>query len=126
MTPVEIMALIIALVSLVKLIVAGVNPRIWYDKVVKGTWSNPMMMTILGLILACVSWYYLRVELTIVQVFAAMLFLGFIMMATIAPFSKELVKVADIFFKKDLMRKAWLGIIIWLGLIIWVLYALFV
>ena len=125
-TPIETLALIIALLSLIKLIVILVNPMSWFKGVVKPIYSNPFMLQLIGLILAGVSLFYLLREFTIVQIFAVMFFFASLMLFGVGAYAKEILDFADkIYKKKGLVRKAWLSILIWLVLIFWVLVELF-
>ena len=125
-TPIETLALIIALLSLTKLLVILVNPKFWFKGVVKSIYSNPFTLQLVGLILAGVSLFYLLQEFTIVQIFAVMFFVMSLMLFGVATYSKDLLDFADkIYKRKGVVRKSWLSILIWLILIIWVLIELF-
>ncbi|ODS35946.1 hypothetical protein BEH94_02580 [Candidatus Altiarchaeales archaeon WOR_SM1_SCG] len=127
MTPIEIMALIVAVLGSIKLIVILLNPKSWLDGAAKTAFSNPVLTTMVSLVLAAVTLMYLLEELTIIQIFAVMLFLMFLMAAAIAPYSKEIIAMGDKILKdRGVVKKGWLAIIIWAVLIIWVLYAIFV
>ena len=77
MTPIEIIALVFALVVAVKIIVILIKAETWM-KFVKFIYSNSVLAQIISLILAGVTLYYLvRVEgLSIVQIFAVFLFIS--------------------------------------------------
>ena len=125
-TPIETLALIIALLSLTKLLVILVNPMSWFKKVVKPVFSNPFTLQLTGLILAGVSLFYLLQEFTIVQIFAVMFFVMSLMLFGVATYGKDLLDFADkIYKRKGAIRKSWLSILIWFILIIWVLIELF-
>jgi len=125
-TPIETLALIIALLSLIKLIVILVNPMSWFKGVVKPIYSNPFMLQLIGLILAGVSLFYLLREFTIVQIFAVMFFFASLMLFGVGAYAKEILDFADkIYKKKDTIKRAWLSILVWLVLIFWVLMELF-
>ena len=125
-TPIETLALIIALLSLTKLLVILVNPKFWFKGVVKSIYSNPFTLQLAGLILAGVSLFYLLQEFTIVQIFAVMFFVMSLMLFGVATYSKDLLDFVDkIYKRKGVVRKSWLSILIWLILIIWVLIELF-
>ena len=125
-TPIETLALIIALLSLTKLLVILVNPMSWFKKVVKPVYSNPFILQFIGLLLAGVSLFYLLQEFTIVQIFAVMFFVMSLMLFGVATYGKDLLDFADkIYKRKGAIRKSWLSILIWFILIIWVLIELF-
>jgi len=126
MTPIEIMALIVAVFAGVKLVVALISPKSWLGSVTKTAWSNPTLTTIGSLVLAAVALFYLLEELTIVQIFAAMFFLMLLMVMGFAPYAKDMLALEDKMLKdRDVVKRGWLSIIVWGILVIWVLYALF-
>ena len=126
MTPIQIMALIVALLGAIKLIVVLMSPKAWIDKVVKPIYANPMVTTIIALIIGGISLWYLLKELTIVYIFAVMLFVMSLMLLGFSAYSKEAIAMAQKVLKdKDAIKKAWLPIIIWILLLIWVFYTLF-
>ena len=126
MTPIEIIALIFVIIGLIKMIVLFINPANWM-KVVDKVYSNSAVTMIVGLVLAVVILNYLLAELTIVQIFAAMAFLGALMMINFASYGKETVTWANKLLKdKNMMKRSWLSIVVWIALMLWVLYALFV
>ena len=125
MTPIQIMALIVAVVGAIKMLVVFVNPKSWMNSVVKPIYKNPMMASVAGLIITGVSLYYLNKTLTIVDIFAVMLFFFGLMLMTFAAVSKEMVGLAEKVLKKDGLARFWLPILVWILLLIWVFYALF-
>ena len=125
MTPIGIIALILIIVSAIKIIVILVNPKSWAD-VVKKIWANPMVMSIVSLILAAIVLYYLiQSGLTIVQILAVTAFVGLLMAVGIGIYANEVISMATKMLKKGLMKKAWLYTLIWIILLIWGAYELF-
>ena len=126
MSPLEILALIVIVLGLIKFIVILVKPGAWAE-VPKKMFAKPMLSMVVSLILAAYVLYLLLGELTIVHVFAVMLFMMLLMFGTMAVYKKELMPMVDKMLKsKDLMRRAWLPMVIWLALMIWALVAIFV
>lgn len=125
MTPIQIMALIVALLGAVKMIVVLINPKSWINKVVKPIYKNTMVASLAGLIIAGVSLYYLKQTLTIVDIFAVFLFFMGLMLMSFAAVSKEMTKLAENVLRKDGLIRFWLPILVWILLLIWVFYALF-
>jgi len=81
---------------------------------------------IVELILAAILFYYLLIELTIVQIFAAILVGAFLTGMTFAIYHKEAMDFGSKLLKgKTLLKRAWLPILIWLALTIWTLAELF-
>ena len=128
MTPVEIMALILAIVIALKLIVVLIKPKAWLDGVVKPVWKNPAVTMIISLILAAVTLYYLNASgIGIVQIFATMLFLVLLFAVGISVYFNEIMAMATKMLKnKAIIKKSWLYILIWIALTVWVLYALLI
>lgn len=125
MTPIEIIALIVILVAAIKIIVLLINPKSWMG-VVRKVWTNPMITSVISLILAAVVLYYLLQEITIIQVFAAMALVGLLAALGIAAYSNEIVALGEKMLKdKAVIKKAWLALLIWIILIIWALKELF-
>ena len=125
MTPIEIMALVLAIVVAIKLIVVLIKPKAWLDSVVKPIWKNPAVTMIISLILAAVTLYYLLTEITIVQIFATMLFLVLLMAVGVSVYFNEIAAMGTKMLKsKAVIKKSWLYILIWIALVVWVLYTL--
>ncbi|MDI6888444.1 MAG: hypothetical protein QMC78_01950 [Methanocellales archaeon] len=123
MTPIEIMALIVALFAGIKMLVTLINPKYWKNTVTKRSWANPTLTSLVSLVLTVVTLAFLLRELTIVQIFAVMLFAMGLIMLGFAPYSKEMLVLEDKMFKQK--EKGWLAGLVWAVLTIWVLYALF-
>jgi hypothetical protein len=126
MSPLEILALILVVLGLVKFIVILIKPGAWAE-VPKTMFAKPMLSMIISLILAALVLKVLLAEMTIVHVFAVMLFMMLLMFGTMSMYHKELMPMVDKMLKsKDLLRRAWLPIVIWSALMIWVLVELFI
>jgi len=123
MTPLEIIALTIIVLVLVKLVVVLTNPKAWL-RFARSVYSNTAAASLVALVLAAVVLYYLLAELTIVQVFAAFAFLSLLMVVSVAPQAEELMRIAQKrFLRKNLVQTYWLSIIIWVVLSVWALWA---
>ncbi len=125
MTPIEIIALIVIIISAIKIIVILVNPKSWAD-IVKKVWVNPMVMSIVSLILAAIVLYYLiQSGLTIVQILAVTAFVALLMAVGIGMYATEVISMATKMLKKGILKKAWFYTLIWVALIVWGAYELF-
>jgi len=94
MTPIGIIALILIIISAIKIIVILVNPKSWAD-IVKKMWANPMVTSIISLILAVIVLYYLiQSGLTIVQILAVTLFVALLMAVGIGMYATEMISMA--------------------------------
>ncbi|MDD2689853.1 MAG: hypothetical protein PHT41_06870 [Candidatus Omnitrophica bacterium] len=126
MTPVKILALLVAVLVTVKLLVVLMQPKSWLP-VVKKIYKRPVLTTILALAASVVILKCLLTELTIIQIFATMSFMMSLMIIGIAVHGKEIISLAEKYLQdKNIIKKAWLPIIIWVILTVWVFYALFV
>lgn len=121
---IEWFALILAVIVLIKLTIISINPKSWM-RFSKSLFVKPWLTTSVSLILALVVLYYLLAAgITIVQIFAIMLFLTLLMVSSMTHVAKDLYKTVG----KNLQGKIkdmWLSIIIWAILSIWVLVSLF-
>ena len=127
MKPVEIMALLVAAAVIVKLVVALINPGSWLKNITTRFFSHPILTILLSTVLAVVALVFLLKELTIVQIFASLLFLMPLIALAFVPFAGDLLDmVSRILSGRNALKKAWLASLIWLILALWVLYALFV
>jgi len=126
MTPIEIMALIAAIIVPIKIITLLRSRQSWFNTVTKRFWGNPVATTILLLIVVIVTLYFLLQELTIVQIWAASLFIMALIALGLAPLSKYMLEIEKKWFTEmNVLKIGWLPAIVWLALIIWVLYTLF-
>ena len=124
-TSIEILALILIILSGIKIITILINPSIWLNKVVKKVYVGKRT-TFIFLVLALIVLYFLLQEITIIQILAVMLFAAFIFGIGFSIHSKELIKLADQIFKnKNIVKSNWLPIIIWIILLLWGLKELF-
>lgn len=125
MTPIETIALVIAAISIIKLIVLMVNPRAWFNVAGKIVASGTMSRIVL-LILFAIVLKYLLVEMTIVEIYAASAFTIIVFWLSLAPFRKKIYDaVMDEMTTKSIWKKSWLILFIWLGLTAWVLKDIF-
>ena len=126
-TPIEIIALILIITSLIKILVIAINPNIWKNSVVNSIFNRPKLTGLLSLILALIVLYFLLQELTIVQVLASMVFFSLLIATSLSIYHKELNKlVKEVYNKNNILKKAWFYILIWLVLLIWGLKELFI
>ena len=95
-TALEVIALIFAVISLIKIIVILVNKIGWYNNVVKPVYTNSVISRMIIALLAVVVFYYLAQELSIIQIFSVVAFTGLLMALSFLSFSKE-----EEYFGKD-------------------------
>ena len=125
MSAIETIALVLVIVSVIKLFFLMVSPRSWFNTVGK-LFLHPGIFTTIALILGAVVLKYLLIELTIVQIFAVMAFFAPLMWFTISPYRKDLYDmVTRELSSGGILKRNWLGVVIWILLVIWVLKELF-
>ena len=122
-TPIELFAFILSVFVLIKLVVIFVDPNKWMN-FASSIWSRPALTSFISLLLAVMVLYYLLEELTIVQIFAVMLFFTLIFAMGIAPYAKEFIAMGKKMINRT-VKDLWFYILIWLALIAWTLYSLF-
>jgi len=126
MTPIEIMALVMAVVGLIKMTYITISPKSWMPVVRAVYGGNGQVLQWIGLALTIGTLYYLLQVLTIVELFASMWFLVAIMLIGIGAFSKDLLAFAEKLYKrKDMLSKCWMSMAVWVVLCLWVLKELF-
>jgi len=126
MTPVEIMAFIVIVVSVLKLAFFVVSPAVWFRNVSQKFYGNPTLFMPISLILAIIGLYYLTCELSIIQIFATVFVLMFLFAASFMPFGREMLALFEpmVSDKRTIWRKTWISVVVWAILIIWAICAL--
>lgn len=85
-----------------------------------------MPSSIIALLVAALSLYYLLQELTIVQILATMFFTASLMVMGAISYSEEIRKMANSLLKnRNIIKKSWLAILVWLIILVWGLFELF-
>lgn len=127
MISLETLALTVAIAILVKIIIVIISPKSWLkvvDKIYSRSWLMMIISFFLGL---AVLQLLLDNGMTIIQIFAVMLFLILISAMTLAVYSREMLDLGGKLLRdKSILKKAWFPILIWTLLGIWVLYSVFV
>jgi hypothetical protein len=121
---IEIIALIFAILVIVKLVVVSFSPKSWLN-FAKKLYSAGTILFIVELILAAVVFYYLFQVLTLVQIVAAITLGALLTGMSFALYGKETLAWGTKLLNKGLLKKAWLPILIWLALAVWTLIELF-
>lgn len=115
----EILALILIAITLIKLIVFLINPQLWYN-FVKKLYVKPQLVSVVALLLAAVVLYFLVVSgVTIVEILAVCLFVVLLMAVGIAKYADEIIgwaKEQDIVF---IVKELWLYTLVWILLLAW-------
>jgi hypothetical protein len=124
MTPVEIIALIFALVVLLKMVLLLFIKPDAMLKLAEKMFKRKGFMIALFLVLIVVLGAFLLGEMSIVQIMAAGLFGIFVYALIFALYPEEYLKLVKATMHQK--KKAWLYFVVWVVLALWVLYALFV
>ncbi len=125
MTAIETIALVLVIVSALKIIFLLVRPSAWFNTVGK-LWAKPGIFTAVSLVLGVIVLRYLLVELTIVQVFAVFAFTALFYWVALAPYRQELYDMARRKMENgSIIKTNWLATIIWIVLAVWVLKEIF-
>ncbi len=126
MTPIEIIATILAIFILVKILIIFISLESWL-KIAESLMKKRVLTTIIYSVLAALVGYYVFSSLNVVQVAAVMLFTSLLIALGFIPYSDTLIKLIkeDLGTRSDVFRKNWIYILIWLAIAIWVLYTVF-
>ncbi|MFQ5848521.1 MAG: hypothetical protein ACE5IQ_12735 [Candidatus Methylomirabilales bacterium] len=127
MTALEVIATVFAVLVLVKVAVVVIDPRLWIKKVAGPLLGNPRLATAVYAVLALVIGYYVFASLRIVEVAAVMCFTALVMGLGLLPYSQALLRVAEEMAatRSELLRNAWLPIVIWVAIALGVLSSVF-
>ena len=119
MNEIEIFALILLVVAIIKIILILYKPEIWFG-LIERMYVIPQLITLLALISSAVVLYFLiNAGLTIIEILAVCLFIALLLMIAIASYSEELfvwIKQQDM---TDVVRRTWLYIFVWILLLGW-------
>jgi hypothetical protein len=123
MNAVEIIALIFAIIVLIKIPLLFIVDTKKMMKLAKAMFKKPVYMSLVFVVFLGVIGYFLLQQMTIVQITAAALF-GMILYGMILIQFPEFMKYAEKILKN--MKRSWFPILLMLILAIWVLIELFV
>lgn len=126
MVTIEILALILIALALVKLIMLLYKPELWFDLLEK-IYIIPQLIGLLALVSSAVVLYFLvNSGITVVEILAVSLFIALLMMMAIASYAQELFVWIRRQNMSKLIKNTWLYIIAWIILLIWGLREIFV
>jgi len=121
---VEIFVLVFVVLALIKLLFILFSPKAWMN-LTKAIYKNSAILVIVELILAAIVFYYLSMEISLIYIMAGILIGALLTGMVFAIYSKEIVPIFTKTFKSNLIKRAWLPLIIWLALVIWTLTEIF-
>lgn len=121
MDTIVLFAWIMILFSLIKMLIILVNPDYWIN-FAKRFWKYPAMTGLISTLLAGLVLFYLLQDLSIVDIFAVMLFISLIFISTLSSIGNEYLEFSQKLAKKPgFWNKFWFAFIIWFALIIYCL-----
>ena len=126
-TTIEWLALILIVVSVIKIITLLVNPKGWFS-FAKKFWGKKSsgITRIVTLILAIIVFYYLQMSMSIVQILAVTLFVSLLIAVGLAGRIDDLFKVYNKQISSgNLWKENWLYTVLWLILLVWGIKELF-
>ena len=125
-TPVEIIALVIIIFSVIKMFVLFVNPKAWMN-FAKGIYAKPNVTSFGAFVLGAIVLYYLiQSGITIVEILAVTAFVSLLIMIGLAKEIGPLMKKYEAMIKKgNLWKEYWFYILIWVILLAWGAWELF-
>ena len=116
---VEILALILIVVTAIKLIIFLINPKIWYG-FIEGVYRAPAIASLIAFVLAAIVLYFLIISgITIVEILAVCLFVALLIAIGFARYADELmawVRKQEIL---AILKEVWLYTFVWLLLLAW-------
>lgn len=121
---VEIIALVVSILIIVKLLVISFSPKSWYN-LAKSLYKSSIVLFVVELILAGVVFYYLLQSFTIVEIMAVITLGALLTGMSFALYAKEFMGLAGKMLGKGTLKRMWLPILIWLALAVWTLVELF-
>ncbi len=125
MTPIEILALIFAVLVLFKLILIIFNPKLRVRIGEAFLNKNPATLTIVFLAVTAISGYYVFSSFSIVDVAAIMMLTSALMGIFFIQYPQIMRQFLKESLSEDFLRKNWLLFLIWAGLAVWALYDIF-
>ena len=120
-TGVEIIALILSVIVLLKLILLTIKPDLLFG-LSKKWFSNVKLFQGAIVVVSAIILYFLLQTLSIVQIFAVSLFTAALYALLLAPYAQKLMKL---FKPKTIVKDNWLAFVVWVGLSLWELIELF-
>ncbi len=124
----QITVLILAVVVVIKFLVLAIKPKSWFN-LAKSIYGNPLIAGLVEVILGAALLYYLLMQITIVQIMAAVALGALLTALSFTIFGKDLIPwMSKILKDKKILwsPRAWFVWLIWLVLIGWAVYTIVV
>lgn len=120
----EVIALVLILISFAKILYLIFNKKGWWNFVGR-FYRKPVFTTIVFLVLAAAIFGYLLVEITIVQLMAALALASLIFAIAFLQYSKEMGEFAQKVYRKKFSVVQIIYIIVWIFISLWALVVIF-
>jgi len=118
-TALQVIAVILMVVTAIKLAVVLASPRSWIA-FARRLYVYPSATSAVALVLAVVVFYFLLASgMTIVQILAVCVFVALLLVVGMASYSAELLNWLERQDLSAMIRRMWLYIAIWLALLAW-------
>ena len=113
-----LLALLFFVFAAVKILVILIRPKSWMT-IVRGIYQYPRLMMLVCLVLSFVVFTWLLGEISVLQIFAVMLFTALLAGISLAAYAKEITSLGEKIIKdRKMLNKFWLSILIWILLLI--------
>ncbi|MBM3233391.1 hypothetical protein FJZ18_04465 [Candidatus Pacearchaeota archaeon] len=117
-TAVEVIASLIVILGLIKLVIVLFSKKTWYSKVVVLIYKNPKIAGFVYAIFTAVVFYYLILELTLVQIMAVMGFASLMFGMALLLYAKDILPAITKGVNKPLSFWRIVYILIWVLLFV--------
>lgn len=115
---VEIFALIVIVVAIIKIVIFIYKPEAWIS-FIETLYSHPQLISAIGLVSSVVVLYFLvNTGLTVVEILAVSLFIALLMLTGIANYADQIVGWAREQDMVSMLKQLLIYVIAWLFLII--------
>ncbi len=116
---IEILAIILIAIAVIKLVIFLINPMLWIDFIEK-MYSAPQLISYIGLAASLVVLYFLiNSGLSIIEILAVSLFIMLLMLTGLANYAEDVIAWIR---EQDIMamiKNLWIYTIAWVLLIVW-------
>ncbi|PIN95153.1 hypothetical protein COU53_00785 [Candidatus Pacearchaeota archaeon CG10_big_fil_rev_8_21_14_0_10_30_48] len=125
LTPIETIALIFAVIGIVKLLVIIIDRRSWFP-IIRGIYGNPKISSVIVFVLVLIVFYYLIKEITMVQLMATIGFVSLLIALAFLQWNKEVLTLSKKILKDKLSLGTLIYLLLWLVLMLWTIYEIVV
>ena len=113
---IEILALILIVISVIKIVTLLIHPESWFV-FTKKVFVKPKVTSTVALILAAAVLYFLiRAGTTILEILAVTLFIALFMTVGLVKYLPDMVKKIK---PKTVLKEQWLYTLAWIALLVW-------